>query len=154
MASNNNNQTETTIYQTLDELGISPIPSFLLGSSLIFKGLLSSGQSISKIPNQGTSGSSFKFNQKLSIAKPTRLSCFTFGGASLLGSWMLYDGDPLNASGFNMAWSGLYLLVNGKSSIKSVIHGRLSPILLSSLALFNTGLYGREFFWSKQSPFK
>ncbi|KAL6454353.1 HHT21 histone H3.1/H3.2 [Candida maltosa Xu316] len=136
-----------------DKLSISPIPAAVLGGSLVLKGAFGNSAGVA-IPNQGTSGSSFKFSKTLAAARPTPLSCFLFGGASLLGSWMMYDGDPVNASGFNFAWSTLYLIVNGKSAFSSLFKARVTPLALSGLALFNAGLYGREFLWSKHSPFK
>ncbi|RCK62348.1 Altered inheritance of mitochondria protein 19, mitochondrial [Candida viswanathii] len=144
---------KSTINETLDLLSISPIPAAVLGGSLFLKGL--SGNPIpATAPARGSGAGSFLFRNKLDVLKPTRASCFTFGGASLLGAWMMYDGDPINASGFNFAWLTLYLIVNGKASLLSIFRGKVAPFALSGLALFNVGLYGREFFWSKNSPFK
>ena len=142
----------STVNLTLDLLSISPIPAAVLGGSLLLKGV--SGNPIpATSPVQGSSGS-FLFRNKLDILKPTRASCFTFGGASLLGAWMMFDGDPINASGFNFAWLTLYLIVNGKASLLSALRGKIAPLTISGLALFNAGIYGKEFFWSKNSPFK
>ncbi|KAK6866680.1 Altered inheritance of mitochondria protein 19, mitochondrial [Candida tropicalis] len=172
---------KSTVNQTLDSLSISPIPAAILGGSLLLKGLAgnpipvtspvqgSSGSFLFRnkldvlkptrnpipvtSPAQGSSGS-FLFRNKLDVLKPTRASCFTFGGASLLGAWMMFDGEPINASGFNFAWSTLYLIVNGKASLSSIFRGKVAPLAISGLAVFNAGLYGREFLWSKNSPFK
>ncbi|KAI5962341.1 uncharacterized protein KGF55_003417 [Candida pseudojiufengensis] len=141
-----------SILSRIDELSTSPIPAGLLSASLLLKGFTSS--STSTIPNSGTSGSSFAFHKKLQTAKPTKFGSLGFGSIMALGTYMMIDGDPINASGFNFAWSLLYLIVNGKSSISSLFRGHISPIGLSGLALFNTGIYGREFIWSKKSPFQ
>ncbi|EER35938.1 conserved hypothetical protein [Candida tropicalis MYA-3404] len=143
---------KSTVNQTLDSLSISPIPAAILGGSLLLKGLAGNPIPVTS-PVQGSSGS-FLFRNKLDVLKPTRASCFTFGGASLLGAWMMFDGEPINASGFNFAWSTLYLIVNGKASLSSIFRGKVAPLAISGLAVFNAGLYGREFLWSKNSPFK
>ncbi|KGU21143.1 hypothetical protein MGK_06031 [Candida albicans P57055] len=143
-----------SIYDSIDKLSVSPIPAAALGGSLVLKGLFGASATPVNVGATGGTGSAFKLGRKVAVARPTRLSCFTFGGASLLGAWMMYDGDPVNASGFNFAWSALYLIVNGKESISGIFKGRITPLGLGGLALFNTGLYGREFFWSKNSPFK
>ncbi|CAX40199.1 conserved hypothetical protein [Candida dubliniensis CD36] len=153
MATPSNN----SIYDTIDKLSISPIPAAVLGGSLVLKGLFGTNATPVEVSANGGGGGgsgAFKLGRKVAIARPTRSSCFTFGGASLLGAWMMYDGDPVNASGFNFAWSVLYLMVNGKASVSNIFKGRITPLGLSGLALVNTGLYGREFFWSKNSPFK
>ncbi|KAI5969588.1 hypothetical protein CANMA_001251 [Candida margitis] len=141
-----------SVYEQLDALSVSPYPSGVLSAGLFLKALTKTSSAVT-IPNSGTSGSSFAFHKKLAASQPTRLSCTLFGSAMALGTYMMIDGDPLNASGFNFAWSTLYLIVNGKSSVSSVFKGRLAPVALSGLALFDAALYGREFFWSKRSPF-
>ncbi|CAK9436993.1 uncharacterized protein LODBEIA_P14730 [Lodderomyces beijingensis] len=141
-----------TYWERLDEISYSPVPSGILSAALLLKAIKKSAP-LPTIPNTGTSGGSYAFQQSLATAKPTRLSCGFFGGALALGTYMMYDGDPVNASGFNFAWSTLYLLVNGKSAVSSFFKGRLTPISLGALALFNAALYGREFFWSQRSPF-
>ena len=143
---------KSTVNQTLDLLSISPIPAAILGGSLLLKGLAGNPIPVTS-PVQGSSGS-FLFRNKLDVLKPTRASCFTFGGASLLGAWMMFDGEPINASGFNFAWLTLYLIVNGKASLLSIFRGKVAPLAISGLAVFNAGLYGIEFLWSKNSPFK
>ncbi|KAI5954578.1 hypothetical protein KGF54_002353 [Candida jiufengensis] len=144
-----------SILSRVDALSTSPIPAGLLSASLLLKGFTSSGSSASStIPNSGTSGSSFAFHKQIKNSKPTKFGCLGFGSIMALGTYLMIDGDPLNGSGFNFAWSLLYLIVNGKSSISSLFKGHVTPLGLSGLALFNTGLYGREFFWSKQSPFQ
>lgn len=85
---------------------------------------------------------------KVAVARPTRLSCFTFGGASLLGAWMMYDGDPVNASGFNFAWLALYLIVNGKESILGIFKGRITPLGLG-VSFIQYRFVWKEFFGAK-----
>lgn len=70
-----------------------------------------------------------------------------FGVANALGSWIIYDGDVANGSGFTFAWSALYTIVNGRPSFRSFLQGRVSPVALSILALGNAGIYGKQFFW-------
>ena len=142
-----------SILQRLDNLSTSPIPSAVLSLALLLKALVKS-RPLPAVPNSGTSGSSYALQQSLSLAKPTRTTCAFFGGALALGTYMMYDGDPLNAAGFNFAWSSLYLIVNGKSAILSFFKARFTPAGLTGLALLNAGIYGKEFFWSKRSPFQ
>ncbi|QWU88410.1 hypothetical protein CA3LBN_002718 [Candidozyma haemuli] len=78
------------------------------------------------------------------------LSCFLFGGASALGGYIMYDGDVPNGAGFTFAWSTLYLLVNGRPALKSLIRGHVSPLALAGLALGNAGIYGKEFIWPSE----
>lgn len=72
-------------------------------------------------------------------------SALLFGLASLAGSWMIFDDDLESGSGFTAAWSGLYLLLNGKSSIKWLKYGKMWPLLVSGVAFGNTAMYGRRF---------
>lgn len=118
---------------------MSPLPAWALSASLLSKGL---GENVD--PKLGSVGSS-TFSKAL--AKPTKASCLTFGAAHALGGYIIYDDDISNGSGFTFAWSTLYLLVNGRPSIKSFFHGRISPVALSVLALGNAGIYGKQFFW-------
>lgn len=78
----------------------------------------------------------------------TRKNALLFGVSQLLGSWMIYDDDLEDGSGFLMAWSTLYLIVNGKSSIVALKYTRVWPLALSSIALTNLGLYGRRYITS------
>ncbi|KAI3406068.2 hypothetical protein KGF56_001287 [Candida oxycetoniae] len=145
--------TSNNVWSKLDELSLSPIPSGVLSAALLLKALKKS-VGTTEIPYKGTSGSSYALHKSIVAAKPTRISCAFFGGALALGTFMMIDGDPLNASGFNFAWSTLYLFVNGKAAASSFFKGRMTPVALGSLALFDAALYGREFFWSKNSPFQ
>jgi hypothetical protein len=131
--------TTKQVYLVVDNLGTSPIPSAVLGTSLILKGF--SQSNVSSQTGVKTTA----------LLKPTRLSCFGFGAANLLGTWMMIDGEPVNASGFNFAWSALYVIVNGKPSISALIHGRFSALALSGLALGNATIYGLKFFWPGSS---
>lgn len=134
------------IRQKADDLAALPYPSLALGSALMWQGV-NAIPAVAVDNNGQTSGSLFKFGAKVAKAGPTRLLCFAFGAANLLGSWMMYDGDETNAAGFNFAWSTLYVIVNGRSSIKSVLRGRISPVALALLATGNAGLYGKKFLW-------
>lgn len=122
----------------------SPLPAWALSASLIFTGFNTHKPVSSKL---GSSGGSSQFSKLLALAKPTRTSCFAFGAANALGGWIIFDGDTANGTGFSFAWSVLYLLVNGRPAVKSLLYGRVSPIALSVLALGNAGLYGKQFFW-------
>lgn len=134
----------SSIKQQLDNAASTPYPAWLLSTTLLYKGITYHNP-INSV--QGSSGGSYKFSQNLSSAKPTRASCLTFGLTNLLGGWIIYDGDVINGSGFTFAWSTLYLIVNGRSSFKSVFRGRVSPLALSLLAVGNAGIYGKKFFW-------
>lgn len=136
--------TKEKLYNTVTDSASTPYPAWIFGSALLARGLTI--QPAMK-GFDGTSGSSFKFSQTLATARPTKLSCYLFGAAHLLGGWITYDGDIINGSGFNFAWSTLYLIVNGRSGLKSVLYGRINPLALSTLALGNAGLYGKKFFW-------
>lgn len=133
--------------QYVDAAGQSPLPAWALAGSLLFAGF-NSHTPVN--PKLGSGGSS-TFSRLLAAAKPTRKSCFLFGAANALGGWILFDGDVANGSGFSFAWSVLYLLVNGRPALKSLIHGRVSPAAISVLALGNAGVYGKQFFWPAQS---
>lgn len=122
----------------------SPLPAWALSASLIFTGF-NTHKPVD--PKLGSSGGSSHFSKLLALTKPTRTSCFAFGAANALGGWIIYDGDVSNGAGFTFAWSVLYLLVNGKPAVKSLLAGRVSPLALSVLALGNAGLYGKQFFW-------
>lgn len=133
-----------SLTRSVNELPNTPYPAWFLSAMLLYKGVTTQ-KPIADLT--GSSGSSAKFSQWLSVSKPSRISCFTFGAAHLLGGWMMYDGEIANGAGFNFAWSTLYLLVNGTASIKSLAHGRLNPVGLSILAIGNVGMYGKKFFW-------
>lgn len=121
----------------------SPLPAWALSASLLFAGLNAHKPVDAKL---GSGGSSH-FSRTLALSKPTRTSCFLFGGAQALGGYIIYDDDVSNGAGFTFAWSTLYLLVNGRPAVKSLMGGRVSPLALSVLALGNAGIYAREFFW-------
>lgn len=132
------------VYHVLTDSASTPYPAWLFGGLLLGRGL-----TIQKpmAPISGTSGSSFKLSHTLATARPTKASCLTFGAAHMLGGWIVYDGDVTNGAGFNFAWSTLFLIVNGRAGIKSVLHGRVNPLALSLLAAGNAGIYGKKFFW-------
>lgn len=85
------------------------------------------------------------FKSKPATVGLTRANALLFGASELLGSWMIYDNDVEDASGFLMAWSTLFLIVNGKPSITALKHARVWPLCLSSLACVNLGLYGKRY---------
>lgn len=132
------------LYTVITDSASTPYPAWTFGALLLGRGL-----TIQKpmAPLSGTSGSSLKLSHTLATARPTKTSCYLFGAAHLLGGWIVYDGDITNGAGFNFAWSTLYLIVNGRAGLKSVIHGRVNPMALSILALGNAGTYGKKFFW-------
>lgn len=72
-------------------------------------------------------------------------SALLFGIASLAGSWMIFDDDLENGCGFIAAWSSLYLLASGKSSLKWIKFGKVWPVFVSGLVLGNTVTYGRRY---------
>lgn len=119
---------------TFNDLGTSPIPSGVFGLGLIANGL-SHQQLATNLKHQ------------ITPVKPTKAVSLGFGAASLLGTWMLIDGDPINAAGFNFAWAALYTIVNGKSSITGLIRGRVAPAALGAIGLGNAAIYGTKFFW-------
>lgn len=121
----------------------TPYPPWVFSSVLLYRGITAT----KPLQIAGSSGSSAQFSQSLSVAKPNRASCFTFGLTTALGGYMIYDGEIENGAGFTSAWSTMYLLVNGKASVRSVLSGRVSPIALSLLALGNASIYGRKYFW-------
>lgn len=127
-----------------DTASQSPLPAWALSTSLVLAGLNSHKPVEAKI---GSSGGSSMFSKRLAQAKPTRTSCFAFGATQALGGWIIYDGDLANGAGFTFAWSVLYLIVNGAPSFKSLFAGRVSPLALSTLALGNSVIYGKQFFW-------
>lgn len=131
----------------VDQAADSAVPPWIFSSVLLYKGLTST-RPIDAI--SGSSGGSAKLARSLAIAKPTKASCYTFGLTHLIGGYMIYDQDVENGAGFTFAWSSLYLLVNGKASIKSIFSGRVSPIGLSVFAMGNVFVYGREFFWPRK----
>ncbi|KAL6678290.1 hypothetical protein ACI3L0_000125 [Candidozyma auris] len=127
----------------------SPIPAWALSGSLFYRALTLQKPVDSKL-GSGGSGGSFDFSKAVAASKPNRSSCFLFGGASALGGYIIYDGDVPNGAGFSFAWSALYLIVNGRPALKSLIRGHVTPLSLAVLALGNAGLYGKEFVWPSE----
>lgn len=140
---------QKTATNYVDFAGQSPLPPLLASASLLYVGLSSPTAIASKV---GSSGGSSLFSKSATLTKPTRPTCLLFGAANALGSWIIYDGDVTNGSGFTFAWSTLYLIVNGRPSVRSMLRGRLSPVALSVLALGNAGIYGKQFFWPSSQP--
>lgn len=121
----------------------SPLPAWAMSASLLYTGL----NTHKPVDTKLGSGGSSQFSRTLAFSKPTRTSCFLFSGVNALGGYIIYDDDVTNGAGFTFAWSTLYLIVNGRSAVKSLLGGRISPMALSVLALGNAGIYAREFFW-------
>lgn len=122
----------------------SPVPAWAFAAGL--------GYTAYSIPtkmaaNVGSSGGSYLFHQSAVFKKPSRNSCILFGLTHALGGYMIHDGDETNGAGFTFAWSTLYLIVNGKASVTSLLRGRVTPMSLSILALGNATIYGKGFFW-------
>lgn len=134
------------VLEKIEELQSTPYAAWAFSSALLLKGLSApSASSVAQHAGGGAAIAGGKFAQ----LRPTKLSCFLFGGAHLLGGWIIYDGDVDSGAGFNFAWSTLYLLVNGKAGLKSVFRGRLFPLGLSLMAVGDVFLYGKQFFWLK-----
>lgn len=68
-----------------------------------------------------------------------------FGAAQAAGAWMIHDKDLEDASGFLMAWSSLFLIVNGKQSLQALKYGRVWPLSLSTVAVASSLVYGKRF---------
>ncbi|KAK6202932.1 uncharacterized protein RJT21DRAFT_23123 [Scheffersomyces amazonensis] len=126
------------ISETILDLGLTPYPALALGSSLLFRGLTHK-------PKIAPPSQQVYKKVAQAIARPTPKTCFSFGAINLLGAWLVYDGDEINGAEFNCVWSSIYLLINGKSSITSLIRGgNVTPAGISSLALFSTVIYGQS----------
>lgn len=129
--------------ETVNRQGESPAPAWIMSGALLAKSV-----TLSKpLPLNLGSGGSYKTSVAMALEKPSRATCWTFAAANLLGGYITYDGDVTNGAGFTFAWSALYVLVNGKSALKSVFRGHVSPLGLAVLATGNMGIYGRKFFW-------
>lgn len=137
-----------TALDYVDLAAHSPLPAWAMTGLLLYAGF-SAPQALA---SKAGSGGSYQFSKSLALAKPTRKSSLLFGAANALGGWIIFDGDVTNGAGFTFAWSCLYLLVNGGPSVKSLLHGRVSPVAISTLALGNAGIYGKQFFWPRLRP--
>lgn len=124
----------------------SPVPAWALSAALLYRGLTLQKPVDPKLG----SGGSFNFSKSVAAAKPNKLSCFLFGGASALGGYIINDGDVSNGAGFTFAWSTLYLLANGRPALKSLVRGHVTPLSFAVLALGNAGIYGKEFIWPSE----
>lgn len=133
------------VLKKIEELQSTPYAAWAFSGALLLKGL--SAPSASLVAQHA--GGAAIAGGKFALVRPTKLSCFLFGGAHLLGGWIMYDGDVDSGAGFNFAWSTLYLLVNGKAGLKSLFRARLFPLGLSLMAVGDVFLYGKQFFWLK-----
>ncbi|CAL9731396.1 hypothetical protein MOUN0_L07866 [Monosporozyma unispora] len=147
------------------QLSTTPYPALLQGSMLLMAPYLSPQLPIQMVASNstlaqraGTAKNNGWFSPKVQdsmgpFARTKRVqnvglsgrSALLFGLVSLAGSWMIFDDDLESGSGFTAAWSGLYLLLNGKASIKWLQYGKMWPLLVSGVALGNTAMYGRRF---------
>lgn len=101
----------------------------------------------------GTQGTLFKrLATKTSTVGLSTKNALLFGAANALGAYMVYDDDLEDGSGFLLAWSTLYTIVNGKSSLRAVRYGRVWPLMLTSVAVGNIGMYGVRFLTSSFTP--
>ncbi|WPK26289.1 hypothetical protein PUMCH_003638 [Australozyma saopauloensis] len=124
--------------------GESPLPAWAFAT-----GLAHTAYAIPwKMPKvEGSSGDLYQFHKSAIFKSPSRNACILFAATHALGGYMIYDGDETNGAGFTFAWSTLYLIINGRSSVRSLLGGRITPLSLSVLALGNAGVYGSAFFW-------
>ncbi|GBB94300.1 hypothetical protein RclHR1_23280002 [Rhizophagus clarus] len=80
---------------------------------------------------------------------PGMPSIWTVVGFGLIFSfsgYMTYTGDFFNGGGTTTSWSLIYTLFNAEKSIKS---RKPLPILMTSLALSNAYIYGKNYFYLK-----
>ena len=142
-----------SVLSRIYDLTATPYVSLLHSGCILASPIVSpavkvaAGEIISTTSSEGTKAGLTKrlFKNKASTIGLTRANALLFGGSELLGSWMIYDDDIEDGSGFLMAWSTLFLIVNGKSSLTALKHARVWPFLLSSLACVNLGLYGKRY---------
>ncbi|CAG8463247.1 7196_t:CDS:2 [Ambispora leptoticha] len=72
---------------------------------------------------------------------PSYFQCMAFGAIFGFSGYITYTGDTYNGAGTSTAWSLTYLIINLPKSIKS---RRPIPITLSTVALANAIIYGKE----------
>ena len=116
----------------------SPVPAWTLATLLISRGFFG--------PNDKLVVGGADIKQMVIKIKPTRVSCFGFGIAHLLGGWIVFDGAQQEGAGFNFAWSSLYVLANGRGNIRNIFkYGRFSPLALTLAAMTDAGIYSSKF---------
>ncbi|KAL3229133.1 hypothetical protein RNJ44_02220 [Nakaseomyces bracarensis] len=137
------------------DLTATPIPAIVNGLALLTTPAVSpqiSGNAQMTSPASSAKGivknilTSSKNTTK--AVGPSAKAAWLFGGAQLLGAYMINDGDLENGAGFITAWSALYLIVSGKGSISALKYGKIWPFVLSTMAIGNTALYGKRFLTS------
>lgn len=121
-----------------EALAESPVPAWTLATFLISRGFFG--------PKDKLVLGGADIKQTVIRIKPSRVSCFGFGIAHLLGGWIVFDGAKQEGAGFNIAWSSLYVLANSRGNIRSIFkYGRLGPLALTLAAITDVGIYSREF---------
>lgn len=130
----------------------TPIPAVVNGLALLATPVISpqiSGNAQIASPASSTKGmvknilTSSKNSTK--AVGPSTKGAWLFGGAQLLGAYIISDGDMENGSGFIAAWSALYMIVSGKGSISALKYGKVWPLALSTMAVGSTVFYGKRF---------
>ncbi|ODQ80916.1 hypothetical protein BABINDRAFT_33932 [Babjeviella inositovora NRRL Y-12698] len=142
----------SSVLENITSSSETPYPAWLFSTALLATFTSQNNKVQAVQPAQASSGglmSMFRRSAKVGI-KPSPLSCIGFGGAMALGGWIVRDGAVDDGAGFNMAWSTLYLLVNGGASVRQIIRGKIWPLCLTGLALGNLGIYGRRFVYGEE----
>ncbi|SMN18770.1 similar to Saccharomyces cerevisiae YIL087C AIM19 Putative protein of unknown function [Maudiozyma saulgeensis] len=149
---------EKSLHSRLYELTLTPYIGLTNAACILLSPIISPAEKLttSAIPQQSyrtilpSSSTRVRelFNVKRKHVGLTTRNALVFGVANLAGSWMIYDDDIEDGSGFLMAWSALFLIVNGKSSLTALRYRMVWPLVLSTMALTNVGLYGRRFITS------
>lgn len=137
------------------DLTATPVPALVNGLALLATPVVSpqiSGNAQMTSPASSAKGvvknilTSSKNTTK--AVGPSAKAAWLFGGAQLLGAYIINDGDLENGAGFVTAWSALYMIVSGKGSISALKYGRVWPLVLSTMAVGNAALYGKRFLTS------
>ncbi|CCK68202.1 Aim19p KNAG_0A05370 [Huiozyma naganishii CBS 8797] len=139
------------VLQYMYDVSKTPYPGLVNAGMLLDNPIISPAaplqvmayESKSKNPLKGLGSFARTSNvQRLGISNKNAL---LFAAAQAAGSWMIYDNDMESGSGFLMAWSALFLLVNGKKSLNSLKYGKVWPVCLSAAALTSSLIYGKRF---------
>ncbi|KAH3676217.1 hypothetical protein WICPIJ_009177 [Wickerhamomyces pijperi] len=136
--------------QQLYQYSSTPYPSLLQSALVLATPIISGGPEKTLAAPHGSVGGGGSFLSSAAKVKqigPSPLSSLLFGSAFALGSWIIYDGDVDSGSGFITAWSSLYLIVNGRGTLKGVLRGKPWPLLLAGVSGVNALIYGRRFFF-------
>ncbi|CCH42033.1 hypothetical protein BN7_1572 [Wickerhamomyces ciferrii] len=136
---NNKIDTNASLTEQFYQSSKTPYPSWAFSSLLLPTPLISKQKIL-----QQSSGSILT---KTKTIGPSTINSLGFGAIFALGGWIINEGDVESGSGFLTAWSSLYLLVNGTNSIKALGHGKIWPLLLTSVATGNLYINGKRFFY-------